>query len=373
MNVVIYNRNFVAELAPLPVALKAELYSHAAIGGPKQATISATIQAEESDIGLWGLVERLRCPVEIWSDKGDCVWWGYIAEISLELGAIKIGVSIDSFSNRIAVAYSAVRSFAVIPLVSQGTGTRGTTAWAEDADSILEYGYKELLMTTSGSTAGHAAFARDMLLAQKRFPLPVISWEKGENQSERKAILTCRGWFETLGWRYYSKTEITEEVDTAGQVAAIATAAGQFIVSVDQDVVSGIATSQYRDGDASALYEATELLKMGTANNRRMLARVDSARRLRIYEEPTSSDPYFLLRDGSLNNPFDVPLRKDICPVACWARVRDVIPQTVDVSKLSDPTLVFIEENEYDVAADSLQPLPRGIESAWDLARMRDG
>jgi hypothetical protein len=112
---------------------------------------------------------------------------------------------------------------------------------------------------------------------------------------------------------------------------------------------------------------------MGTSNYRRMLAWVDRSRVLRIYEEPTSSSPYFLLRDGSLASPFDTLLRRETCPVACWARLRDVIPNTVDVSKLIDPTLVFIEENEYDVETDTLTPTPRGMVNPFDLMKIKDG
>jgi hypothetical protein len=360
MNMILYARNFSVELAAPNVDYEVKRYSHAAIGGPLTATI--TVNGDELD--LWGLIERIRCPIEIYSDQGECVWWGYIADVALDLNNISVGISVDSMFNYIAVAYSELAAGV------EGTGARATTAWAGNADSNAEYGYRELLQTTSGATSGYAVAARDMLLSQKMLPVPTITWQAGSGSGQ--ATLTCRGWFDTLDWRYYANANSTA-VDNAAQVTAITTAKGQFFTSIDQDVTAGISTSEYRDGDATALYEIGELLKLGTSNSRRMLATVDKTRRLRIYEEPTSASPFFLLKDGSLNNPFDVPIRKELCSVAIWAKLKDVIPLTVDVSKFIDPTLIFIEENEYDVQRDMLKPLPRGIESPFDLARISDG
>lgn len=514
MNVIIYARNFNPEVSKLNVQYEVERYSHAAIGGPK----SATIEASGNEVSLWGLIERLRCPIEIWSDLGDCVWWGMINTVVLDLDGISIGVSLDSMSNKIAVAYNLVVAGSDI------VGERMTTYWMENAESVLEYGIKELLQTTSGTTSEHALAALAMLLDQKKYPIPTIQWGGGEGKA--KVTLECKGWFDTLDWMYYShsaglefyessgaedqvlgaaagntkiaqgfilderwivkgaqisikavgtpvddvivdiclddsgapdtvlisgtlpnanigtdaaweaivldgdislaentlywlvvrrsgavdavnyfEVDVNEELgyvdgdfrifdgtnyiardpdadmlfrltsteDTANQVKNIAETCGQFFSDVDQDIISGLEISQYRDGDATALYELTELLKMGTINFRRMLAKVDRTRVLRIYEEPLSTTPNFLMQNGDLRSPFDQPLRKEICPAGIWARIKDVMPQTVDITKLADPTLVFIEENEYDVKKGTLNPSPRGVENPFDLARVSDG
>lgn len=358
MNVVLYQRNFSAVLGSQPLKLTPVRYSFAAMGGPLQATI----KAEGDEASLWGLVELLRSPIEIISDNGACLWWGYISAVNLQMGDIRVGVNLDDMANNIAVAYT---------ITGDDGKSRQTTAWLADAESEAEYGIKELLQTCSGSSADHALAAQAMYLAQKRYPAPTIQWGGGGG-GEDSGTITCKGWWSTLGWKYYANANTTP-VDTAAQVAAIAASHGQFIASTDQDVTSGISISPYRDGDATALYEAEQLLTMGTSNNRRMLAWVDRSRVLRVYEEPTSSNPYFLLRDGSLSTPFDTPLRRETCPVACWARLRDVIPNSVDVSKLVDPTLVFVEEIEYDVANDTLTPTPRGALNPFDLMRIKDG
>lgn len=360
MNVKLKTRAFADNLADLPLAFAVDRYSHSAFGGPKLATI----QASGEEVDLWELMELLRSPVEIWSDLGDCAWWGYVADIQLQIGQVQAGVSIDEMYNRVAVAYSYVEPG------TQNVGERRTTAWAVDAVSIAEYGTRELLQTISGSTDEHAESARTMLLAQKKYPRPTISFHAG-NDREMSATLTCRGWYETLDWKYYGATSGT--ADTAAQAAAIATGAGQFFTAVVQGVTSGILTSQYRDGDGKASYEMEELLKMGTVNNRRMLVSVDQNRVLRIYEEPTNNEPYLLTKDGTLRDPFDTPVRREVCPPGVWVRLKDVIPASVDTSRLADPTLAFIDEVEYVVADDRLYILPRDIADPWQIGRPRDG
>ena len=524
MKPVFQTRAFGLELASLPVDYKVIRYSWNVIGGPE----FATIEASGKEIDLWDLVERLRCPVTIYSDKGNALWWGYVAEISLQVGQLAVGVSIDTMANRIAVAY------AEVGLGEESSGSRQTTDWAEDADSITEYGIKELLQSVSGGTDAYADAALAMLLASRKYPQPNIRLATG---GAKTATITCRGWWDTLAWKYApvptrlayayyppgsllgwttnapigrdddddiqalaqsiavgptalnvqqvairvdkvgapsdnlrialwtnpddaapgtelaSKTiagsaigttpawitvslddaiELTEEtsvfivvdrtgtldadnyyrlyldvtgqyelglmlqkaadtwsagpamdmpfmlytndiIETSQQVRSLASQFGQFLSAVDLDVASGISTESYRDGDATARFEMEELLKMGTSNYRRMLASIDAGRRLRIYEEPASASPWLLSREGKLSDSLDNDIDRETCPVGMWARLKDVIPGSVDITKLSDPSLVFIDQAEYTVETDELVPTPRNIENPWDIGRPLDG
>lgn len=349
----IQSRAFSDELQTLPVRYTVQRYSWSVFGGPKRAEV--TVKAEDEN-DLWEMIERLRCPLILYSTRGDAVWWGYIAEVELTLPAWTVGVTIDSMYNRIAVAYTS-------------DAGRQTTGWLEDTDSSAEYGVKELLYTSSGSAQAHAEAARAMLLAQKKYPIPTITPADG---GEPGVTLRGRGWYDTLGWCYYQNVG-TDLVDTATQVSTIATAAGEYLTAVDLDVTSGLSISEFRDGDGLALYEIEELLKMGTSNYRRMLATVDINRRLRVYEEPTSANPYLISKRGELRDAFDVPVRRETCPVGVYARLKDVIPGSLDTSKLADPSLMFIEEAEYEPAGDRLTLTPRGEQSPWDIGVPRDG
>jgi hypothetical protein len=354
--VVFWKRDFSKLLTPLQVSYKVGPYSHSVIGGPKLAEITVT----GTELDLWELAEYARCPVQIFSDKGDAVWWGFVAEIKIDVGLWSVGVNIDSMTNYVGVAYED----------DADKGQPKKTAWAEAADSTLEYGRREILFTSSGSNSTHALAARDKYLAEKKYPIPVIiPREKGPNGT----ILYCRGWFDTLAWRYYLNAGINL-VDTATQISAMITSCGEFITSISLETTSGITTAETRDGNGNGLYEITELLKMGTSNYRRLLCEVMTGRRLRIYEEPTLPvHANFILRDGSLQDPYNTVIRKETCPVGIWTRLKDIVPSSVDVTKLSDPTIMFIDEAEYIPDEDRLNLTPRGFIDPFEIGRPNDG
>jgi hypothetical protein len=506
------NRDFSSILSSPSVRYKVIRYSHSVMGGPKLAEIA--VSGDELD--LWELMEYARRPVKIISDQGDAVWWGFVAEIRIDIGLWSVGINIDSMANRVGVAYED----------DANAGQPMITDWAEATDSISEYGMREILITSSGSNETHATAARDKYLAEKKYPIPVISQrEKGENI----ASLICRGWFDTLAWKYapiptnlsygyeiignqpctigeekdmiiaiaqgiwfsgncnlasisvYIRkvgtptdnlkvslcvntdgitpgTELTsgtipgsslgtdyawvnipvttyefidydsyfiklsrsgsqeaynyyevlldediqyplgqfvvlvgstwspekydmpfrlysdDIIDTSQQISNLVANYGQFINGISVDNQSGLYTASARDGNANAYYEITELMKMGTSNYRRLLAKIDEYRKMILYEEPAvSSKPNLILRDGSIRDPYDTPIRKDTCPVGIWARFKDIIPSSVDITKLADPSMMFIDEAEYIPDGDLLNLIPRGYIDPFQIGRPRDG
>jgi len=360
-------RGFGDVLVPVDVDWTIDRYSFAAIGGPKQAVVKAT----GPDDDLWELVKWLRCPAEIYSDAGDPLWWGYLAEarvtatnrFSPRPGRVTANISLDQMHNYIAVAYTKIDP-------DTGFEDRDTTAWTSGTASISEFGTKELLWTCSAATETHALAARDMKLAQDQYPTAYITPAYDTSRSE--ATLICRGWWDTLSWRYYANSG-TATVDTAEQVYDILTAKGQYFTAIHQDITSGITLRETRDGDASALYEATQLLETGTNNYRRMLAHVDPDRSVRIYEEPLIESALSLAQDFSLWDRYGNEIRKETCPAGQWARLKDVIPPELDASQMSDPTRMFIEEMEYNPAKRRLTPTPRGFLDPWDFPKVKDG
>lgn len=512
MNVVFKNRDFSSILSSPSLQYKVVRYSHSVMGGPKLAEIAVS----GNEIELWELMEYVRRPVTIISDKGDAVWWGWVAEVRLDIGQWSVGINIDSMANYVGVAYED----------DEDSDQPKITDWAEATDSTFEYGRREILITSSGSNATHATAARDKYLAEKKYPIPVISQrEKGENV----ATLICRGWFDTLSWKYapipvnfaygnlaigtrfvicnigtsyvqevaqsfwisadcnvvtvsvyvkkigsptdnlevslysvgsdgYPDTELAsaniagsllttdyawydvalvealtgpntyfiklsrsgspdntdyfnvnlnddyaypygniyflddttwyeeegcdmpfkiyqnESVETTQQIATLAANYGQFLTAFVLDNQSGLFTKSARDGNANAYYEITELMKMGTVNYRRLLAKIDEYRRMIVYEEPAATSlPYLIVKDGSLRDPYNTPVRKDTCPVGIWARFKEIIPSSVDVTKLADPSMMFVDEAEYIVNGDLLNLVPRGYIDPFQIGRPRDG
>jgi len=319
----------------------------------------------------------IRNPVRINSRYGDTLWWGIFADLDMIVQSerslidptisskARVGVSVDSFYNRVKVAYTELNAG------DDSIGDRADTAWADNDESQDEYGIKELLWTKDNATATFAAAARDRKLSQIKYPIPTLQTYKGRRESEAK--ITCIGLWDTLGWYYYANAGTTE-VDTALQIKTMVEATSERIAGVDQRVTSGIDSVEYRDGDASLLYEVQQLLEMGTDNDLRMLAQVTEGTRLEVYEEPTEDlFPHSIADDDTWYGKYGHLLRKETCPVGVYARMRNIVPATVSSALIADASVGFIDENEYDVRNDTLSYKTREMMDPWDFYIVRDG
>jgi hypothetical protein len=152
---------------------------------------------------LWELLTWLRRPVEIYSDNGECVWWGITNEVRLTVGGITVGVSLDAMYNRVKVIYSTTGP--------DGAAIRGAVNWAQDDDSVDRYGYKEALVTLGEADADAAAAHQAAILAAQGKPRGVPSAGQAE---EPVATVICVGWYETLRWRTFGRSEGRSEFDT---------------------------------------------------------------------------------------------------------------------------------------------------------------
>jgi hypothetical protein len=198
MKILLYQRDF-TDLAVQPdVNLEVERYSRSVFGGPKRAKIQATGKAEE----LFELVNQLRVPIEIINNTGDCVWNGYVHSVSINTAIGTYNVSLDSMSNNIAVAYT------------DSDNLRHTTDWASDTGSEDEYGTKELLLSKADITDGDATQTRNVYLENSKYPIPSIRFRGGNTGT---AILDCRGWYETLEWKYYENLTGKESYEDLGR------------------------------------------------------------------------------------------------------------------------------------------------------------
>jgi hypothetical protein len=199
--VMVYKRDYsrqnitIPALAIDPEALKVTSYSFQAIGGPYRASLQQT----GDKYTLMNALNLLRCPVEIYDDIGDRIWWGIIHEVQIKSGSINIGVSLDNMVNRVTLKYS---------LVTPGTHTQPqdtVTAVAEDAVSEAEYGTKEELYSYHECSTDEANAVRDTVLAQRKYPVPIIT--QADPKAADGATIYCRGWWETLGWTYYANAK----------------------------------------------------------------------------------------------------------------------------------------------------------------------
>lgn len=170
------------------------------VGGSRAASV--TLFGNEGD--LWEALQWLRCPITVWDEKRRLAWCGYVNEAQVRIGAVEVRVGLTTMVNRVAVAYS------YVPPGGEMTGARLTTAWAEDAESIAEFGYKEYLKSAAGMTPSGATALRDAVLAAQKWPQSVTVQSFGASrgrlgysgaEESQSATLYCVGWWQSLDWR----------------------------------------------------------------------------------------------------------------------------------------------------------------------------
>ncbi len=186
----------------------------AALGGCRSAELAAegTVADPEQLAGL------LRCPVEVYSEAGRLVWWGYVHAVQTQTAGLETRRSLDDLANRVRVAYGVLR------LESVGGVQANLSGWADDPTSQALYGVKEQILSLPAGTPAQAEAWRDGLLARGRFPAvraQAVSLAPRAGGGER-VTLDCRGWWETLGWRYYSQGAALVEWREPAQARALA-------------------------------------------------------------------------------------------------------------------------------------------------------
>lgn len=195
MKLKFYTRAFAEKPVQPAVDFTVDRYDWDVLGGPAQASLTARGDREQ----VWQLINSIREPVEIYSDRGDLVWYGYVEAVRISDG-IDFEVSVETMSNNVAVAYT-------------NGPERFTTAWSGDTDSIAEYGYKELLISHSDCTDADAISERDTSLAAWKNPIPSIGFG---GRDDLRASITLRGWYQTFEWRYYQNLTGWEAYETTG-------------------------------------------------------------------------------------------------------------------------------------------------------------
>lgn len=340
MRVQIYERNAMTTGRVLEGLATVNSMRWAQKGGPDEASVSVSGNLND----LWEYLNLLRCPITIYDERGAAMWWGYISECQVRSGSLEVRASLAQMANRVAVAYS---------FVTPGTsevGERKTTAWAEDAESIAEFGYKELLSSQAGMSDAAAEARRDAMVAALRYPQALTSGGMvprgrlvdSRAEHSQSATLYCRGWWSTLNWRYAPVA--SGDVVTTTQIVSLIGAYGQFLGTVYVDAASGVTASAYRDGDTTCLDEVEALLEVGGANGRDLTAWVDEQRRVWINEEEApASAALWMDRRGVIQNILGVEELDWGRMPGRWLKLKDVLPSNVDLTKMVNPGLQFIE------------------------------
>lgn len=161
----------------------------------------------------------------------------------------------------------------------------------------------------------------------------------------------------TLGWVSRPTNadlifRIAGIVETTTQISTILTSVGEFVTSAIIDTASGLRTLPYRDGTETARQIISALARAGTSANKRLLTKVNAARQLIVYQEPTtgSADDFILGDDGHLYGlDYEEPKPDYRCSYGQWAAIHSLELAQVPTTK------VFIDEVEYNVKNNELR------------------
>jgi hypothetical protein len=198
-SVAVQTRSFAETMAFPAVKLVPERFTRSDKGGPR----AATFRAEGGVAALWELTHALRCPIHLYKE-GRWVWGGYINEVRIPLGQVDAVATLDTMANKVRMVYTTRK-------VGDQAAERKRTAWAEDAESVEEYGAKERQLSDSRLNDAEAEARRDAELATYKLPigdyLPTFNgYGLGLSTGIKSATITCKGWFDTLDWTYYEDT-----------------------------------------------------------------------------------------------------------------------------------------------------------------------
>lgn len=186
-----FDRNLSRVAPPANLRFQVQPFSVDVEGGPDQAKITVTGQAEP----LWLLVGWLRYGLRIKNGLDTLCWAGYLHEIEITVGATTFNLSLEQMANRVAVKYS---------YQNAGVTVDGVTNWSQDNFSVANFGLKELIESRANCPPASAAARQATALATYAYPLsapPSID----DPAATPTATLYARGWFATLDWRYYAQ------------------------------------------------------------------------------------------------------------------------------------------------------------------------
>ena len=226
---VFYSRSFTAQAQPWH-KFKVLSCAWSAMGGPKTATLRAQ---QPNPLDINELAALLRCPVELWDSGGRRAWWGLVNSVRVKQGAAGLSFSLDDLANKVRVCYSQ-------PDPARFTGSvQLWTAWAENALSQSVYGIKEKQLIATHTDAAQAARLRDSTLPAIHGPIGQPFWlsQPGELIIE----LECRGWFDTLDWRYYDQAagDVSNVPNVPGATQAIGSTTEPYVAQSFTTPVGG--------------------------------------------------------------------------------------------------------------------------------------
>jgi hypothetical protein len=362
MNLAFYNRyNLVNPTVQPPFDIRVRRYSWDVYGGPKECEAVIEFPGGANISTLWAMVDYLRCPVELYDDRGDIVWWGFLDKITINDGFRSFGIALDNMFNRTKATYELLTA-------GSTTGLRADTIWYEATDSTAIYGDKEKVYSMTSYSIAAAELDAQTRLEAAKYPVAIVELSAIGEQNVTVELLFS-GWWKILSWIYYTNAATTYS-SIAEQLIYMAEYS-DFVVNADMRDAATTLAPDFRQGDLILLDEIVKLMEAGTDAGRRILATVDAGRQVHFAAQPEKNPAnfavyqYFLDSKNKLYNSVGGPIEPSECKVGVWAHLRGY--ELVNgLDNVTSPSPVFIERATYDVETGEYQPESYGYKSPFD-------
>jgi hypothetical protein len=246
-------------------------------------------------------------------------------------------VSLSDMFNKVSVGYSFVE------VGTNTVGVRKTTTAVTDANSIAEFGTRELIHMAGGLSDSEAANLGAGLLARLAWPKGGLTrWGGGE---EMTATIYCRGWWDTLFWQY-ANVSTTASTETTAQIDALITSYGPYITDAVFEDVTAVSSSNYRDGSKPAGEVIEALMQVRASTGLPFVSWVDINRVAYFSTEPTPASVALTMgTDGVVYTTAGERVRESVPQVGVYVRTSDIIPAVVDQYIIKEAGLQYIEES----------------------------
>jgi len=317
------------------VAYSVTRMSHNAIGGPRRAEIS--VAGNRAD--LWEYAEYMGCPVEIRDDAGRLAWWGFVYEI--KAGSTQAKLYCRGWWDKLSWRYylnSGTNSVATTTQISAIVANMAPFVAAVDIDNASGISTAE---TRDGKRRGDEEI-EELLQA-------------GTTNSKR-LLATIN---HQRRMRVYEEPASAESADIVftGEAeigASFETMANKIWANWSEPGGGGSHnTAAVTDADSAAAYgEKSEQITLSAASAALAEQARDAELARRKYPVPTIE-----IGKGDVTYYTGVKIPPYMVTAGQWLRLRDVIPQSVDTTRLADITKVFIEEVEWSASTDKDYPL----------------
>jgi hypothetical protein len=197
MNLELTSRDFSKPVYTGLLSFQVEHMAWSVEGGPE----SARVRVDGPAASIRGLAQLLRCGATVTDESGSPAWWGYVDEVELHLDGAIYTVGLEGLANRVAVRWRDEN-----PLTGAVEAFQYVTPWEVNTYSAAQFGSKEMIFDIGEARQAEALAARKSHLQRRQ--LPTARSRSGPRLTTPDAtafgVLRLRGWWNTLGWRFYS-------------------------------------------------------------------------------------------------------------------------------------------------------------------------